>query len=94
MRPKARFFGLGVHMVYAIMDQAAEKSGLAATFAAQGLKLSPHSLRNTFATHCYLGGMSSGSLSALLGHGKMLTLLKYVECTPEHRQLEYDRAHA
>ena len=50
--------------------------------------------RNTFATHCYLGGMSTGSLSALLGHGKMLTLLKYVECTPEHRQLQYDLAHA
>ena len=90
---KSDIFELGISAVYDIISRAAAATGLAQKYAEQGLKLSPHSLRNTFATHCYLGGMTPGCLSALLGHSKMHTLLTYVECSPETRQKEYDSVH-
>jgi integron integrase len=55
--------------------RAAEKAGLA-------VKVTPHVLRHTYATHAHGAGAAARDLKAVLGHGKLETTMRYLEARP------------
>ena len=79
--------------VQKVLTSLAKRTGLSAKYAALGEKLTPHSMRHTFATHCYNGGIDLFSLKTLLGHAYLHTTLAYLACPPERRQQVYDNSH-
>ena len=55
--------------------RAAQKAGLE-------VKVTPHTLRHTFATHAHGAGAAARDLQAVLGHGKLETTMRYLEARP------------
>jgi site-specific recombinase XerD len=64
--------------VQEIMKQAVIASGV-------NPYVTVHSLRHSFATHLYEGGMSSRSIQQLLGHESLETTERYTHLTEVHR---------
>ncbi|MCH8206466.1 MAG: site-specific tyrosine recombinase XerD [Chloroflexi bacterium] len=56
-------------------------------------KVTPHTLRHSFATHLLQGGAPLRHVQELLGHASITTTQVYTHLTSDHVRAEYDGAH-
>jgi integrase/recombinase XerD len=77
---------LGRQQAWQIVKAAAEAAGL-------GDRVSPHTLRHSFATHLLEGGADLRVVQELLGHASISTTQLYTHLTGERIREVYARAH-
>jgi integrase/recombinase XerD len=82
----ARGGGLTRQGLYKIVQGHASRAGLAR-------KMSPHTLRHTFATHLLAGGCDLRSLQEMLGHSDLATTQVYTHLSAERLKDVYFDAH-
>jgi integrase/recombinase XerD len=82
----ARGGGLTRQGLYKIVQGHARHAGLAR-------KMSPHTLRHTFATHLLAGGCDLRSLQEMLGHSDLATTQVYTHLSAERLKDVYFDAH-
>jgi integrase/recombinase XerD len=78
--------GLSRQGLYKIVQRHARDAGL------EG-RLSPHTLRHTFATHMLAGGCDLRSLQEMLGHADIATTQIYTHLSAERLKDAYFKAH-
>jgi integrase/recombinase XerD len=92
LRDEARVFvnargeGLSRQGLYKIIQRHARAAGLER-------KMSPHTLRHTFATHLLAGGCDLRSLQEMLGHADIGTTQIYTHLSPDRLREVYFEAH-
>ncbi len=75
------------------MNQAQLRYILTKLFKANGLKVTPHQLRHSFATHLLNNGARISDVSELLGHSSMATTQVYTKLGDARKLKEYLSAH-
>ena len=78
--------GLTRQGLYKIVQRHAATAGLAS-------KMSPHTLRHSFATHLLAGGCDLRSLQEMLGHADIATTQLYTHLSAERLKDVYFDAH-
>ena len=78
--------GLTRQGLYKIVQRHAVSAGLAG-------RMSPHTLRHTFATHLLAGGCDLRSLQEMLGHADIATTQLYTHLSAERLKDVYHQAH-
>ena len=78
--------GLTRQGLYKIVQRHATSAGLAG-------RMSPHTLRHTFATHLLAGGCDLRSLQEMLGHADVATTQIYTHLSADRLKDVYFRAH-
>ncbi len=78
--------GLTRQGLYKIVQRHARSAGLAD-------KMSPHTLRHTFATHLLAGGCDLRSLQEMLGHADIATTQMYTHLSADRLRDVYFQAH-
>ncbi len=78
--------GLTRQGLYKIVQRHARSAGLAD-------RMSPHTLRHTFATHLLAGGCDLRSVQEMLGHADVATTQVYTHLSSERLKDVYFKAH-
>lgn len=78
--------GLTRQGLHRIVGEHARKAGL-------GERMTPHTLRHTFATHLLSGGCDLRSLQEMLGHADLTTTQMYTHLSSERLKEAYFSAH-
>jgi tyrosine recombinase XerC len=77
---------LGTRSVHRIVKCRARAAGI-------DRRVTPHTLRHTFATHMLGEGADLRLIQELLGHSRLTTTQRYTHVSPEHLMKVYDSAH-
>jgi integrase/recombinase XerC len=75
------------------MNSAQLRYRVSKLFGSRGLKVTPHQLRHSYATHLLDNGARISDVSELLGHSNMATTQIYTKLGNRKKMSEYMSAH-